>query len=63
MSTFVVDTVGWSLNVVILCVGLQNRLRRREDWSYRFNYPAVFTVKHQIYIPNAAGSDFLPSAT
>jgi hypothetical protein len=25
------------------------------------NYPAVFKVKHLIFIPNAAGSGFLPS--
>jgi hypothetical protein len=26
------------------------------------NYPAVFMVKHLIYIPNAVGSDFVSSS-
>jgi len=54
---------GWMQFNIILCVGLQNRLWRREYWSYRFNYPTIFMVKHLIYIPNVVGSDLFSSAS
>jgi hypothetical protein len=43
-------------------VGLKTILEEGSTGVTEFNYPAVFMVKHLMYIPNAVGSDFLSSS-
>ena len=46
---------------IILCVGLKTVLEEGSIAVTELNCPAVFMVKHLIYIPNVVGPDFLSS--
>jgi hypothetical protein len=41
---------------------IQTVLEEGSSAITELNYPAVFMVKHLIYIPDAVGSDFISSA-
>jgi hypothetical protein len=42
-------------------LGFETVLEKGSIGVTEFNYPAVFMIKHLIYIPNVVGSDFLSS--
>jgi hypothetical protein len=43
-------------------LGFKTVLEEGSTGVTELKFPAVFTVKHLIYIPNGVGSDFLSSA-
>jgi hypothetical protein len=54
---------GTACSLILSCVlGFKTVLEEGSIAVTEINYPAVFMVKHLIYIPNGVGSDFLSSA-
>jgi len=58
------DTMqGTACTLILSCIfSFKTVLEERSIGFTELNYPAVFTLKHLIYIPEAFWSDFLSSA-